>query len=160
MKSGKPIDYVIPIICGALLMVIVVVTFIQIVLRNLFNTGLAWYDDISQFAMTWMILFATIWLTKHNQHLNTGLKMQRKLPARQSYLIDGILDLVTIGVAAMVAYQSAIFTLGGAMGVGLTSLPWLKLGYLYIVLPLSMLGVCYYYLKSFLKNMACIFKKN
>jgi TRAP-type C4-dicarboxylate transport system permease small subunit len=159
MKLEKLVDSGIPIICGALLMGICAVTFLQIVLRNIFNSGLPWYDDVAQFFMSWLVLFSSIWLTKNNQHLNTGLKLHQKLNKRQTCLIDGILELMIAITAAVVAYQSAVFAFL-AMDIGAVALPWLKMGCVYIVLPLAMLGVFYYSTKSFFKNLVLIFKKD
>jgi TRAP-type C4-dicarboxylate transport system permease small subunit len=160
MKLEKLINIGIPIIGGVLLVVMVVVTFMQVVLRNIFNTGLSWYDDVAKFVMTWMVLISTIWLTKNNQHLNTGLKLHWKLNnKRQIYLIDGILELMIAIIAAMIAYQSAIFACM-AMDIGAVALPWLKMGCVYIMLPIAMLGVFYYSIKSFFKNLTLVFKKD
>jgi TRAP-type C4-dicarboxylate transport system permease small subunit len=159
MKLEKLINSGIPIICGMLLIVIVSLTFVQIVLRNLFDSGLVWSDDVAQFAMSWMVLFSTIWLTKNNQHLNTGMKLHQKLNKRAICLIDGILALVIAIIAAVVAYQSAIFTFL-SMNVDSMAIPWLKMGYVFVMLPIAMLGVFYYYIKSVFKKFAFIFKKD
>jgi TRAP-type C4-dicarboxylate transport system permease small subunit len=159
MKLEKLVDSGIPIICGALLVGICAITFGQIVLRNVFNTGLMWYDDVSQFFLSWLVLFSTIWLTKNNRHLGTGLKIYQKLNNRQTCLIDGILELMIAIIAAVVVYQSALFAFL-VMDIGAVSLPWLKMGCVYIMLPIAMLGVFYYSIKSFFKNLALVFKKD
>jgi TRAP-type C4-dicarboxylate transport system permease small subunit len=159
MKLSKLVDLGIPIICGTLLMGIVMVTFTQIVLRNFFASGLPWYDDVAQFLMSWMVLFSTIWLTKHNQHLNTGLKLHQKFNNRVVCLIDGFLALGIAIIAAVLAYQSAIFAVS-SMIIQSIALPWLKMGFIFIMLPIAMLSVVYYCLKSFLKNFTLIFKNN
>jgi TRAP-type C4-dicarboxylate transport system permease small subunit len=106
-----------------------------------------------------MVLFGSIWATKNNQHLNTGFKLHRKLNERQICLIDSILALIIAICAAVVAYRSAIFSFM-SMDFAIVSLSWLKMGYIFISLPLAMLGICYYYLKSFFKNLGIIFKKD
>jgi TRAP-type C4-dicarboxylate transport system permease small subunit len=159
MKLSKLIDSGIPIICGVLLIVIVLVTFWQIVLRNFFASGLPWYDDVAQFSMSWMVLFSTIWLTKHNQHLNTGLKLHQKLSKKTVCLIDSLLELGIAIIAGVVAYQTAIFTFL-AMDIESIALPWLKMGCIFVMLPIAMVGVVYYCLKSFFKNFTLIFKKD
>jgi C4-dicarboxylate transporter DctQ subunit len=159
MKFNKLLDSGIPIFSGVLLILMVTFTFLQIILRELFSFSLNWSDEATQFSMVWMVLFGSIWLTKHDQHISTGFKLHQKFNKRLIYLIDGIIALVTVVSAAVVAYQSALFVL-----VTITyeskSLPWLKMGYVYIALPIFMLTLSYYYLKSFLKNLALIFKKD
>jgi TRAP-type C4-dicarboxylate transport system permease small subunit len=159
MKLSRLIDLGIPIICGTLLLGIIMVTFTQIVLRNFCASGLPWYDDVAQFLMTWMVLFSTIWLTKNNQHLNTGLKLHQKLNNKLVCLIDGILALVIAIIAAVVTYQSAIFAVS-SMIIESIALPWLKMGFIFIMLPITMLSVAYYCLKSFFKNFTLVFKKD
>jgi TRAP-type C4-dicarboxylate transport system permease small subunit len=158
MKLNKLIDSGIPIFSGALLVVMVTVTFLQIVLREFFDLSLNWSDEIAQFCMTWLALFGSIWLTKHDRHINTGLKLHQKFNKRLIGLIDGVLALVIVGIAAMVTYQSTIFVTQ-QWNMGSESLPWLKMGCVFIALPLFMLAVVYYYLKNFFKNILLIFKK-
>jgi TRAP-type C4-dicarboxylate transport system permease small subunit len=158
MKLGKLIDPGIPILGGVLLAIMLVLTFLQIVLRECFDFTLNWSDEVAQFCLTWLALFGSIWATKNNQHLNTGLKLHKKLNERQINLIDGIIDLVIAFIAAVVAYQTAIFAFT-TMGADSLSIPWLKMGYVFIALPLFMLAVVYYYLISFFKNITSNFKK-
>jgi TRAP-type C4-dicarboxylate transport system permease small subunit len=93
----------------------------------------------------------SIWATKNNQHLNTGLKLHQKLSKKKMRLIDKILDLFFVAVSAVVAYQTGLFTLG-SLHIESLSLSWLKMGYVFIAMPLAMLGLCYYSLKGFFKN--------
>jgi TRAP-type C4-dicarboxylate transport system permease small subunit len=159
MKSGKFIDNSIPIFTGALLLFIVALTFMQIVLRQFFSFTFNWSDEIAQFCMTWLTLFGSIVATKNDQHLNTGLKLHRKLNKQQICLIDCILTLVIAGSAAVAAYQSATFAFE-SMNAESLSLPWLKMGYVFIAIPLFMLTVIYYYLKSFFKMLYAFLRMN
>jgi TRAP-type C4-dicarboxylate transport system permease small subunit len=159
MKFEKFINSFVPILCGVLLVVIVVVTFAQIVLRNFFDSGLPWYDDVSQFSMSWLALFGSMWATQNHQHLDTGLKLHRKFNKKLYCLTEGLLALLIVGSAVLLAYQSTVFCLT-SMSVSSIALPWLKMGYVFIALPLAMLFLCYYYLRSFFKNLVRIFKED
>jgi TRAP-type C4-dicarboxylate transport system permease small subunit len=158
MKLEKLINSGIPFISTVLLVLVTTVIFLQVILREFFGFSINWSEEVAQFCMMWMTLFGSIWLTKHNRHINTGLKLHQKLNERTIGLIDSILALVTVITAAVIAYYSAIFSFS-TMGTESISLPWLKMGYVYIALPLFMLTMCYYYLKNFLKNVTLIFKK-
>jgi TRAP-type C4-dicarboxylate transport system permease small subunit len=159
MKIDKIINSGIPILCGILLFVIVLLTFLQIILRNFFDSGIYWSDSVAQYSMSWMVFLGSIWLTKYGQHLNTGLKIHRKINKRQVSLIDSLLTLIIVGIAAVVTYQTTITSLT-AMKVESLVFSWMKMGYVFIALPLFMLAVCYYYLKSFLQNLVLIIKKD
>jgi TRAP-type C4-dicarboxylate transport system permease small subunit len=157
MKSEKLVNSGIPILCGVLLLLITSFTFIQIVLREFFNSSLNWTDEMSQFCMTWLALFGSIWLDKNHRQLNTGLKLHQKLNKKLVCVIDGILALAIVIFAAVAAYQGVVYVIMTLNQASL-SLGWLKMGYVFIAVPLSMCGACYYYLKSFFKNITRIFK--
>jgi TRAP-type C4-dicarboxylate transport system permease small subunit len=159
MKLEKVVSSGIPTFCGALLVIVVSLTFLQIVLRQFFDFPLYWSDEVSQFCMSWFVLFGSIWATKNNLHLNTGLKLHQKLNKKQICLIDGILELAIAIVTAVIAYQGAIFAFS-AMKIESLSLPWLKTGYVFTALPLVMLVLCYYYMKSFIKKVLRMFKRD
>jgi TRAP-type C4-dicarboxylate transport system permease small subunit len=156
MKLGKIVNSGIPILCGTLLFLMVLFTFLQIILRQFFNFTFNWSDEVAQFCMSWNALFGLIWATKNDQHLNTGIKLHRKLNEKQIQMIDGFLALFAAVIVAVVAYQTAIFSFA-AMKIESLSLSWIKMGYIFIVTPIAMLGVCYYFLKNFF--MKCFFQK-
>jgi TRAP-type C4-dicarboxylate transport system permease small subunit len=155
----KIINIGIPILCGVLLTGILGLTFGQVVLRNCFNGGMNWSDEVSQFCMTWMVLFGSIWASKNNQHLKTGLKLHKKFNKKLVHIIDGILDLLLVIVGVVTAYQTITFTIERFNTTAL-SLTWIKMGYVFMAVPFAMLGLAYYSLKGFLKNLAGIFKKD
>jgi TRAP-type C4-dicarboxylate transport system permease small subunit len=159
MKAHKLINFGIPFLGGALLLVIVGITFLQIVLREFFDYSFNWSDEVAQFCITWMVLIGSIWVTKNNRHLEVGIKLHKKLNERQVCLIDGILALMFAGISALVAYQSAFFALQ-QWTMESMSLSWMKMGYVFIALPLFMLTSCYYNLRDFYKNIRLIFKKD
>jgi C4-dicarboxylate transporter DctQ subunit len=158
MKLEKLVNPGMRMFGGVLLLLIVILSFLQIILREVFSFTFNWSDEVSQFGMTWLTLFGSIWVTKNGQHLNTGLKLHQKFNEKQICLIDGVLALMVAAATAVVAYQSAIFA-WTTMEIQSMSLPWLKMGYVFIALPFTMLILCYYHLKYFFKSLAFIVKK-
>jgi C4-dicarboxylate transporter DctQ subunit len=159
MKLVKIIDSGIPILCGLLLIGIVLLTFMQIVMREMFDFSLVWGDEVSQFCMTWLILIGSIWITKNDQHMNTGLKMHQKLNKRQIYLIDSLLALLIVVVAMLVAYRSTIFAFQ-QLNTGSCTVPWIKMGYVFAGVPFAMLALSYYNFKNVFKNLVRILHKD
>jgi TRAP-type C4-dicarboxylate transport system permease small subunit len=159
MKQEKLINTIIPNFIAGMLLLLTALTFLQVVLREFYNFGLPWIDEVSRFSMIWVGLFGSIWITKNNQHLNVGLRLHKKLNKKLVDLIDGLSALFIAVIALVAAYQTAIFAFM-SMSTSSSSLGWLKLGYVFIALPLAMLALTYYYLKSFLKNFRRTFKKN
>jgi C4-dicarboxylate transporter DctQ subunit len=157
MKIEKWFTSFIPILCTVFLALITMFIFLQVVVREFFNSTLAWSDELSQYCMMWMALIGSIYLSKYNLHINTGLKIHQNLNKRLVALIDALVALATVGSAAVVAYQSAMFAFSGYKAI---SLPWLNMVFVYVAMPLFMLTMCYYYLKSFFENLVNIFKRD
>jgi C4-dicarboxylate transporter DctQ subunit len=151
MKLEKVVNSGLPVLCGVLLTIMIALTFLQIVLRQFFNFTFSWSDEVTQFCMMWMVLLGSIWVTKNNCHLNTGIKLHQRLKEWQTHLIDRIASLAIVISTAVVAYQSAMFAFQ-EMNMASITIFWLKLGYVFIMLPLAMLGICYYYIKNFFKK--------
>jgi C4-dicarboxylate transporter DctQ subunit len=151
MKLEKVVDSGLPVLCGVLLTIMIVLTFLQIVLRQFFNFTFTWSDEVTQFCMMWMVLLGSIWVTKNNCHLNTGIKLHQRLKEWQIRLIDRIASLAIVISTAVVAYQSAMFAFQ-EMNMASITIFWLKLGYVFIMLPLAMFAICYYYIKNFFKK--------
>jgi TRAP-type C4-dicarboxylate transport system permease small subunit len=159
MKLEKIVNYGIPIFAGVMLIEMVGVTFLQIVLREFFDYNFNWSDEITQYCMMWLTFIGSIWVTKYERHISTGIKFQSKLSPRLVSLIDSFLELVIVGVAAVVAYQNTIFSID-SLSMDSTAIPGLKMGWIFIVLPVFMLTVCYYYTKKFFKDLVRVFKKD
>jgi TRAP-type C4-dicarboxylate transport system permease small subunit len=157
MKIEKLFDSFILILCSVFLALITMFIILQVVVREFFNSTLVWSDELSQYCMMWMALLGSIYLTKYNLHINTGLKVHHKLNKRLVALIDALVALAAVGSAAVVAYQSALFAFSGYKAV---SLPWMNMVFVYIAMPLFMLAMCYYYLKSLFVNLVNIFKRD
>jgi TRAP-type C4-dicarboxylate transport system permease small subunit len=151
MKPGKIVDVVIPNFCAGLLFLMTFFTFLQIVLRQFFSIGLPWVDEVTRFCMVWVGLFGSIWITKNNQHLNVGIRLHEKFSnKRMVCLIDGFFCLFVSAVSSVVAYHTAKFAFT-SMDVSSLSLEWLKLGYVFIAVPIAMAALSYYYLISGVK---------
>jgi TRAP-type C4-dicarboxylate transport system permease small subunit len=109
--------------------------------------------------LTWNVLFGAIWVTKNGQHLNAEVYLHHKFNERQICLIDSILELIIAVVTAVIAYRSARFAFI-SMNFSIVALSWLKLGYVFIVMPLAMLAMSFYYFKNFFNKIRLIFKND
>jgi TRAP-type C4-dicarboxylate transport system permease small subunit len=158
MKLEKLINSAIPIVCAGLFIGVILVTFLQIVVRQFFNISLNWSDEVAQILLTWDVLLGLIWVTKDNQHITTQINLHHKLNGRLVSLIDCVIELVIAIVTAVIAYRSARFCFM-SMRSSIVSLSWLKLGYIYVMMPLSMLAMSYYYFKNFSQKIRLFLNK-
>jgi TRAP-type C4-dicarboxylate transport system permease small subunit len=156
MKLEKIINSFIPFLTGAFLIIVVLLTFVQIVMRVFFESNIVWGNDVAQYSMSWMVLIGSIWVTKHNKHLNAGIRLHKKINGKLINLIDGLLALYIACIIAIVTYQTANFCLL-SMGYSSMSLDWLKMGFVFIPLPLAMITWCYYFTKRSIADLKKVF---
>jgi TRAP-type C4-dicarboxylate transport system permease small subunit len=78
----------------------------QILLRNLFETGLAWADPLLRLLVLWLCLAGALAATRANKHIRIDV-VSRLLPPRVAGLLDRITALFTAGVCALVAWEGA-----------------------------------------------------
>jgi len=75
----------------------------QIVLRNLFDTGITWADSLLRVLVLWIALIGALVATRQQQHINIDL-ISRFLPVSAKRFVSAIVALFSAVVCAMLAY--------------------------------------------------------
>ena len=75
-----------------LLSLMILIAFFQIVLRNLFDTGLAWGDPLVRNLVLWVGFIGAALATKEGKHINIDV-VSRWMPPRGKIFIEAITDL-------------------------------------------------------------------
>ncbi|HMU88932.1 MAG TPA: TRAP transporter small permease, partial [Agitococcus sp.] len=75
----------------------------QIVLRNLFDTGITWADSLLRVLVLWIALIGALVATRQQQHINIDL-ISRFLPVSAKRFVSAIVALFSAAVCAMLAY--------------------------------------------------------
>jgi TRAP-type C4-dicarboxylate transport system permease small subunit len=78
----------------------------QIVLRNLFQTGLSWGDPLLKVMVLWIGLLGAMAATRDRNHISIDI-LSRVLPRRVKALSRLFTDLFTAAVCAVLAYHGA-----------------------------------------------------
>jgi TRAP-type C4-dicarboxylate transport system permease small subunit len=90
----------------ALLASLVGLSATQILLRNLFETGLAWADPLLRLLVLWLCLAGALAATRENKHIRIDV-VSRLLPPRAAGLLDRLTGLFTAAVCTLIAWQGA-----------------------------------------------------
>lgn len=93
---------------GLLLAVMVSLAAGQILMRNLFETGLFWADPLLRALVLWVGLLGAVVASRQNRHIAIDC-VSRLLPARFNGWTRPVTSLFTAGVSAVVAYHAARF---------------------------------------------------
>lgn len=80
----------------------------QIVLRNGFDSGLSWGDDVIKVLVLWIGLAGAIYAARRGQHINIDV-ISRFLPPQGGLLVYRLVFLLTATLCAFAAYHSGLF---------------------------------------------------
>ena len=86
------------------------VAAIQIVMRNVFGSGLLWGDDLIQVTVLWTGFFAASFAARRGKHINIDV-ISRFLPYHLSNLAYRLVFLCTTILCSLAAYFSYQFIL-------------------------------------------------
>jgi TRAP-type C4-dicarboxylate transport system permease small subunit len=82
----------------------------QIVLRNLLDTGFPWSDPLLRVLVLWISLMGAMVASRDDNHITVDV-LSRFLPIRIRSLSRGLTDLFTAIVCALLAYHGLRFVL-------------------------------------------------
>lgn len=95
-------------ILAALLALMTLLTFVQVVLRYLFNTGLVWSLEATTYSFGALVLFGMSYGVRTRTHIAVDL-FTRKLPASMERYVGAIAIVACIVYAVLMLYGSTIF---------------------------------------------------
>lgn len=124
-----------------MMLAMVLIIFVNVVLRYGFNSGLMWSEEIALLLAVWFGFISLALGVKQNLHINLSLIAEHKMPDRLNRALDilrGVLYLA-IGLAMLVfGWKLTKMTMGSIM----PATRW-PAGLLYAVLPLSGIVLIY-----------------
>ncbi len=104
-KAGKAFeDAVLVLILGS--MVLLAAT--QILLRNFFDIGFMWSDELLRLLVLWLAVAGAVAASRKNRHISIAV-LDRFVPLSLQRLSKIILDLFTASVCGLVSWHSAAF---------------------------------------------------
>lgn len=94
----------------ALFVALVSLTCAQILLRNLFDSGIVWADDAIKVLVLWVAMSGALYATRTARHISIDV-ISRFLPLHQARLIRRLLFALTGAVCIMAAWYCYQFVL-------------------------------------------------
>ena len=120
---------------------------LQIALRDLLGTGIAWVDPALRVLVLWVGLLGAVAASREGRHITIDV-LSRLLPPRVDAAVHGATSLCTAAVAALVAYHGARFVRSefGFESVAFSGIPaWA----LESVIPFAFAAIALRYLRLF-----------
>ena len=109
LEQSKIIIYRIEdLILVGLLLLMIVMSVLQIFLRNFFAAGIVWSDVMVRVLVLWVGLIGAMVASRHGNHINIDI-MDRYLSPRAKIIANCVVELFTAIVCLVVAYYSLQF---------------------------------------------------
>lgn len=83
----------------------------QIFLRNIFDSGLFWGDEMLRLLVLWLTMAGGLAASRMDRHISIAV-LNRFLPRRVQFFTKVIIDLFTAFICALFAWHSARFVMG------------------------------------------------
>ncbi len=83
----------------------VVLAFTQIVLRQFFDSGIGWADELVKIIVLWLAMVGSIAAARDNRHIRIDV-LSHILPGRLVILSRIVVDLFAAAVCAIIAWQA------------------------------------------------------
>lgn len=93
-------------LCRGLLVLFVSLLFLQIILRELFNFGLPWIEELSRFAFVWFAFLGASYAAKLNAHNRVELHLKR-LPSSLYKWFILFVDLIWVVFNGLIVFKAS-----------------------------------------------------
>ena len=107
-KLSDALERVESVFIFILVLLMVLVAFLQIILRNVFGGGIPWGDDFARHAVLWVGLIAISVATNHAKHINIDV-ISRFFKGRAKRYLDGTKFLISAVITAFITWASLKF---------------------------------------------------
>ncbi|HKK63386.1 MAG TPA: TRAP transporter small permease [Bacteroidales bacterium] len=144
MKLYKKINRILEISLIALMSILVVDVLWQVFSRYVLSSPSSFTDELAGYLLIWVSLLGAAYVAGRQEHLAIDLLLQRSKPKRQ-YILKIFIQAVILGFALTVMVVGGSWLVYTRFYLDVKSAAiQLPLGYVYIVLPLSGLLICYF----------------
>lgn len=123
-------------ICQILLSFFIILLFMQVILRFIFDITLSWNEELSRFAFVWFVFLGASYAARLNAHNRVSFQF-KKLPPHIIHYIEASIDSVWIFFNGVMVYKS-IWLIRSMMEYTYYSptLGW-SMALVYLIFPLS-----------------------
>jgi TRAP-type C4-dicarboxylate transport system permease small subunit len=101
-RAGE--DAVLVIILGGMILLAAA----QIIMRNVFNFGFIWSDEVLRMLVLWIALAGAVAASRGDRHINVAV-LDRFLPDKVKILAKIVIHLFTAGICGIVTWHSVLF---------------------------------------------------
>jgi len=86
----------------------VIISFTQVVLRNIFETGISWADPMLRYTVLWLAFIGASIATRENRHINIDV-LTRLLSPKLKKIVSVLTNLFALSVCLILLKSSIDF---------------------------------------------------
>lgn len=136
-KIGRAYDKLEEILLAGTLGFTVVLIFVQVIARYVFNHSISWSEELSRYMFVWLIWLGTSMAARNNAHITVDV-IPNKFHGRSRFVLDIVINLIWFALCAFLAISGgAVIKDAIARGKMASSMPWLPMWTVYLALPFS-----------------------
>lgn len=92
-------------VVSGILALMILLAFLQVVLRNVFSFGFAWVEELLRVSVLWVGFVGASLAIKQGRHINIDV-LSRTIPTRYKPILQAVMSLVLLGVCLIFLYAS------------------------------------------------------
>lgn len=96
-------DHLEEIILVIMFVALVVITFLQVVMRFVFNHSLPWPEEAAKYLFVWVSWIGISIGAKHREHIKIEI-FQKKLPGKAGNILNIVNDIIMIVICLVICY--------------------------------------------------------
>ena len=136
---------------GLLLALMFLITFYQILARDIFIISSMWTEELARFLFVWIVFLGAGTLIEGNEHIRISILTDR-LPSAVSRIIRVISNLLILTFCVIFLWSAYLNCLNNWEFYA-PSMDWMRLSYLYLGLLISGVLMIWYLLVNLLKDI-------
>ena len=135
----------------------VLLIFVQVIYRYIIKEPLSWSEELATYFFSGIIFFGAVFLYREEKHINMSMALDAIKNAKVKKVIKIIADIfIILFLCAMTFYPYPLARDILALGGVSPSMEWLKLGWIFMIVPvgsmLSLLMMLEVLLKTFVEK--------
>lgn len=143
------VEKVLEILITLSLIFVAVITFLQVVFRYVLNEPLTWSQEALMIAFVYSVLFGAAIAVKNGEHLK--VEIFEKLP-KPIHITFKVIEFIVVGTMIVILFYFGLVLVQNNLTSGQTmSMLPIKMGYVYLVIPVSSAFMLYYHIRRVFK---------
>jgi TRAP-type C4-dicarboxylate transport system permease small subunit len=130
----------------------------QILLRNVFDTGFIWSDELLRLMVLWLAMIGAVVASRENKHIQIDV-LSRFLPKGVRLAVQALTALFSSSVCGLIAWHALRFTME-SRDFGDALLGNVPAWYFQAVLPLGFALVAYRYALLAVRSTAALLQRS